>query len=174
MSKLLTADRIGGLIWFVFGVAVVYGSWQMDRLEAMNIPPSTAPGVVPALQGLGFIIFALILMFRAQQRTIANTYAPDGATTEAPVEPGDGVHWKRILVSWGLCVGYGAILLGSGMPYWPLTAAFLFLHVILFDETEQVPARPTLRRVLIAAVVALAISTVVTMVFRYVFLIRLP
>ena len=172
MNKLLTADRIGGLTWFVFGVAVVYGSWQMDRLESMNIPPSTAPGVVPALQGLGFIAFALILMFRAQKRAIVNTYAADDTTAEAPAE--QDFYWKRILLSWALCVGYGAVLLGSGVNYWALTAAFLFLHAVLLDDTEHVPARPTLRRIIVAAIVALSISTVVTLVFRYIFLVRLP
>src|ERR1044072_9945525 len=100
-AKLFTADRIGGLIWFVFGVAVVYGSWMMDRLESMNIPPSTAPGVVPALQGIGFIIFALILLFRSEQR-IANTYAPDADAAPAE-EPQESFYWKRILLSWSLC-----------------------------------------------------------------------
>ena len=171
-AKLFTADRIGGLIWFVFGVAVVYGSLMMDRLESMNIPPSTAPGVVPALQGIGFIIFALILMFRSEKHTIVNTYAP-GETDAAPAAQ-ESFYWKRILLSWGLCLAYGAVLLGSGIHYWALTVAFLFLHAILLDDTEQVPARPTLRRVIVAAVMALTIATIVTLIFRYIFLVRLP
>ena len=171
-AKLFTADRIGGLIWFVFGVAVVYGSWMMDRLESMNIPPSTAPGVVPALQGIGFIIFALILMFRSEKHTIVNTYAP-GETDAAPAAQ-ESFYWKRILLSWGLCLAYGAVLLGSGIHYWALTVAFLFLHAILLDDTEHVPARPTLRRVIVAAVMELTIATIVTLIFRYIFLVRLP
>jgi hypothetical protein len=173
-AKLFTADRIGGLIWFVFGVAVVYGSWMMDRLESMNIPPSTAPGVVPALQGIGFIIFALILMFRSEKRTIANTYAPDAAEAAPDESRQKSFYWKRILLSWGLCLVYGAVLLGSGIHYWALTAAFLFLHAILLDDTEQVPARPTPRRVVVAAIMALTIATIVTLIFRYIFLVRLP
>ncbi len=117
-TKLLSADRIGGLIWFVFGVAVVYGSWVMDRLESMNIPPSTAPGVVPGLQGIGFIIFALILMFRAQNRIIVNTYASDdaaGALADTNDADDGGFYWKRILLSWTLCMTYAAVLLGSGI-----------------------------------------------------------
>jgi hypothetical protein len=37
-----------------------------------------------------------------------------------------------------------------------------------------VPARPTLRRVIVAAVMALTIATIVTLIFRYIFLVRLP
>ena len=50
-------------------------------------------------------------------------------------------------MSWTLCMVYGGLLLGRGVPYWALTVAFLFAHIMLLDESDQVPARPTLRRV---------------------------
>jgi hypothetical protein len=172
----MSADRVGGLIWVVFGAAIVYGSWTMDRLESLRIPLSTVPGVVPGLLGIGIIIFGLILLGRRE----ASARAAMGPTFVAP-EPApspdgeaDGLHWKRILLSWTLCILYGGLLLGHGLPYWALTVAFLFLHILLLDESERVPALPTLRRVLVAAAVALAIATAVALVFRYVFLVRLP
>ena len=55
-----------------------------------------------------------------------------------------------------------------------LTAGFLFLHITLLDETERVPAVPTVRRMLVAAVLALSVATAVALVFRYIFLVRLP
>jgi hypothetical protein len=171
-AKLLTADRIGGLIWFVFGAAVIYGSWTMDRLESLKIPLSTAPGVVPGLYGIGFIVLAMILLFRSHQPKAVTSFAA-GDEAAAPAEDG-GFHWQRILLSWVLCMTYAAVLLGSGLPYWALTAGFLFLHIMLLDDSEQVPARPTVRRVLIAAVMALSVATVVSLVFRYIFLVRLP
>ena len=170
-TRPLTAERIGGLIWFVFGVAVVYGSWTMDRLESLNIPLATVPGLVPGLQGLGFIAFALILLFRSRPPQVATSFAGAG---EAAASDDEVVHWKRILTSWALCVSYGAVLIGSGVHYWALTVAFLFVHVMLLDDTEQVPARPTLRRTIVAAIMALTIATIVTLIFRYVFLVRLP
>ena len=66
------------------------------------------------------------------------------------------------------------MLLGGGLPYWVLTAAFLFLHVLLLDETSRVPASPTLRRLVIAAVIAPAVATAVMLTFQHVFLVRLP
>jgi hypothetical protein len=69
---------------------------------------------------------------------------------------------------------YGAVLLGGGLPYWVLTAAFLFLHFLLLDETEAVPAVPTLRRLATAAVIAPVVATVVMLVFQRIFLVRLP
>ena len=51
---------------------------------------------------------------------------------------------------------------------------FLFLHILLLDETERVPASPTLRRLLIAAVLAPVVATVVMLTFERIFLVRLP
>jgi hypothetical protein len=172
------ADRIGGLIWFVFGAAVVYGSWTMDRLEKLNIPPATAPGVVPGLLGLGIMAFALVLLLRRGRVATVDfsgaETAASGSTTAAPLADEGGFHWRRLALSAFLCLTYGAGLLGRGAHYWILTAGFLFLHLLLLDESEDVPARPTLRRFILAAALALAISTVVTLVFQHVFLVRLP
>ena len=65
-------------------------------------------------------------------------------------------------------------MLGSGIPYWLLTTAFLFLHIVLLDETSDVPARFNLRRAITAAILASAFATAVTLVFQYIFLVRLP
>lgn len=175
-ARLLSADRIGGLIWFVLGAAIVYGSWTMDRLEAQNVPAVTAPGLVPGLLGAGIIAFALVLLLRAHAApgapAIAAAPAAEAATDVAA--PAQGLHWKRVAVSLALCLTYGAVLLGRGVHYGLLTAGFLFLHILLLDETEQVPARLTWRRLVIAAVLATTVATAVALVFQYVFLVRLP
>ena len=172
-ARLLSADRIGGLIWFVFGAAIVYGSWTMDRLEAQNVPPVTAPGLVPGLLGAGIVAFALVLLLRAPAAP-ATEAAPTAEVIVDVAAPAQGFHWKRVAVSLALCLTYGAVLLGRGVHYGPLTAGFLFLHILLLDETEQVPARLTWRRLVIAAVMATAVATAVALVFQYVFLVRLP
>lgn len=178
MSTTISADRIGGLIWVVFGAAIVYGSWTMDRLESLKIPPATAPGVVPGLLGIGIILFGVILLVRreaAARAPVGPTFAIAPVEDAASVPHADGgLHWKRILLSWALCATYGGLLLGRGLPYWVLTVAFLFLHIVLLDETERVPAQPTVRRLLTAAILALSVATAVALVFRYVFLVRLP
>ena len=179
--RALSADRIGGLIWVAFGMAVVYGAWTMDRLQSLGIPPATAPGVVPGLLGIAFVIFGAILLARRQAPADHATEpviapSPDAAApadTPAPVAHGE-FDWKRVALSWLLCITYGGVLLGGGLPYWVLTAAFLFLHILLLDETSRVPASPTLRRLVIAAVVAPAVATAVMLTFQHVFLVRLP
>jgi putative tricarboxylic transport membrane protein len=183
MTQTLSADRVGGLIWIVFGAAVVYGSWIMDRLESLGIPPATAPGVVPGLLGIGIVIFGLVLVVRREPAArLAAAVPPDAAVDATPgaasdlgaVPHADEFHWKRGLLSWVLCMTYAAVLLGSGLHYWVLTVSFLLLHVLLLDETERVPARPTARRLIVAAILAPAVATAVMLVFERIFLVRLP
>ena len=174
--RTLSADRIGGLIWIVFGGAVIYGSWTMDRLQSLGIPPSTAPGVVPGLLGFGIIIFGLVLILRRE--VVSAPAFSEGAEGVAPAEAAapaaNEFHWKRAALSGFLCLTYGGVLLGSGLPYWLLTTAFLFLHIVLLDETADVPARPNARRLITAAIIAPAFAITVSLVFQYIFLVRLP
>jgi hypothetical protein len=177
MAKTISADHVGGAIWIAFGAAVIYGSWMMDRLESLGIPPATAPGVVPGLLGIGIIIFGLVLAVRRSPAGRSAAAADSAGPTVAEAEPAphtDEFHWKRVLLSWMLCMTYGGVLLGSGLHYWVLTASFLFLHVLLLDETERVPARPTSRRLLLAAMLAPAAATAVMLAFERIFLVRLP
>jgi len=180
-SRTISADHVGGLAWLVFGGAIVCGSWTMDRLESLQIPLATVPGLVPGLLGLGLMIFGMVLLSRRAGHAVAvPTFdaAPDAliAPDEKIVAPeaDASVQWMRAALSGGLCLLYGLILVGHGLPYWGATALFLFLHILLLDETEQVPARFNRRRMILALVVAGAVATVVSLVFRYIFLVRLP
>ena len=179
LTNLLSADRIGGLTWVAFGLAVVYGALAMDRLESLGIPLATAPGVVPGLLGIAFIIFGSILLVRHEPGAgdIPEPAIPASAAAAdavAATAHGDEFDWRRVALSWLLCVTYGGVLLGGGLPYWALTAGFLFLHILLLDETDRVPASPTLRRLVIAALVSPTVATVVMLTFERIFLVRLP
>ena len=180
---LLNADRIGGAIWLVFGAAVVYGSWTMDRLESLGINPVTAPGLLPGLLGLGFIGFGLVLLLRrGEPRLVGEAPAGTGAIETDAVEPAapghaageGGEDWRRLAISWALCMAFAGGLLGRGLPFWLLAAVFVFLHILLLDNADRIAARPLPRRAATAAVIAVATAAAVTFVFQNLFLIRLP
>ena len=175
----MTADRIGGIIWVALGAAIIYGSWTMDRLTSLQIHPATAPGLVPGLLGLGIAILGAVLIFR---RHAASTGDFSAAQEEQKTEIGpapeqaseEGIAWARVALSWALCITYGGVMLGHGLPYWLLTTCFLVLHIILIDETDKVPATFDRRRAITAAIIALVFANVVAQVFEKIFLVRLP
>ena len=68
-----------------------------------------------------------------------------------------------------------ALLLGRGLPYWLLTVGFLFLHIMLLDETERrAGAADAAPRSSSPPIIAPAVATAVALVFQYIFLVRLP
>jgi hypothetical protein len=162
-----TSDRIGGVIWALLGAAIVYGSWTMDRLQSLQAPPLTAPGLVPGLLGLGLIVLGAILILR--RASVVEPAQPE-AVARAPANQ-ESTDWHRVFVSWLLCITYAGVLLGRGVPYWVLTAAFLFLHLLLIRED---PSQRLAGRLLTAALLSVIVSAVVGSIFQYVFLVRLP
>jgi len=163
----MIGDRIGGAIWFVFGAAVFYGSWTMDRLASQNINPLTVPGLLPGILGVGMMVMALVLLSR---RGIGKAAS---AVNAAPAEE-TGTDWNRLLASWTLCVLFAGILLGRGLPFWLLAAGFVFVHILVLEERHRIEERSFLRRFIEAALIAAATSAVVTYLFQNLFLIRLP
>lgn len=169
-----SADRVGGLIWLVFGAGLTYASWTMDRLASQGIPPVTAPGLLPGLVGVGIVAFALVLLLR---RDGSHVHGLDddsivGSEGEEPVEhAGD---WRRLALSWTLCLAFAGVLLGRGLPFWLLAGTFVFLHVLLLDDPDRIAEKPLAKRALAAAIIAVATAAVVTFVFQKIFLVRLP
>lgn len=169
-----TPDRVGGLIWFVFGAAVVYGSWTMDRLESQNIDPVTAPGVVPGLIGFGIMLFALVLLLRPAGAAAGSHYGGHLIEAHAEEAADHPPNWRRLGLSWALCISFAGLLLGRGLPFWLLAGAFVFLHILLLDDPDRIAEHPFARRVAVAAAIAVCTSAVVMLVFQKVFLVRLP
>lgn len=155
----LGADRIGGLVWFVGGAAVLAASWTMDRLGERGVHPLTAPGLLPGILGIGMMALALFLLFRHP-----------AAVADAEE---DGTDRRKLATSFLLCVAYAGLLLGRGLSFPLLTTAFVFAHLLLVEESER-RARPLLRRIVEAGAIAAATAALVTLVFQHLFLIRLP
>lgn len=164
------AELISGLAWIALGAAIAYGSWTMDRLENLKIDPVTAPGLVPGVLGAVIVLCGLILSVRAVRagRRAATGSAEPEAGAREPLLNG------RALLSIALCLGFGAGLVGRGVPFWAGAAAFLFVHIVAFEFAEKREKRARGRAVLLAAVVGVAASFAVTLVFQELFLVRLP
>jgi hypothetical protein len=156
------ADLVWALIWIVFGAAVFYGSWTMDRLTTLHINPYTAPGLVPAALGIGLIVLGGVLLLRAVRSTDIQP-----TTAVSPVT-------RRLLLALALCLAYGIGLVGRGLPFWLTTFLFVFIGILVFQWPERRARGELVRGAVVALLCAVGTAAAVTLVFQELFLVRLP
>lgn len=161
------ADLLAGLLFAALGLAVLYGSWTMPRLEERGIHPLTVPGLVPGLLGLALLLCGGLLAAGAWRSGHLGTgLAALLALARAPAA-------ARLAAALALILGYTLVLVGW-LPFWLATALFVFAFIACF-EIWLAPATPPLGRTLAwAAGVALVTGVAVVLVFERGFLVRLP
>jgi len=158
-----TADLVWSLLWIAVGAAMFVGGFTMDRLEGQHINPYTAPGLVPALLGIGISVLGAILLARSiRQRTSARA----GDVTRAST--------GRLALAAALCIAYAAGLVGRGVPFWLATAAFVFVAILAFRWPELKARGQLAKGAAVAAACAIGTAAAVTLVFQELFLVRLP
>jgi hypothetical protein len=155
--------------WVALGIAVLIGSITMDRLEQQHINPYTAPGLLPGLLGIMMILLGGILGLRSLRR---------GALHQAPLPPSahDSERWRRIWVVLALCLGYGIVLIGHGLPFWLASTIYVTASILIIQRMSRDPAqrRQTPRAWAKALTIGLSASVVTHLVFQEFFLVRLP
>ncbi len=157
------SDPVFAAGWIAFGAVVLAASWRMDRLGSLSINPLSAPGLVPGLLGALIVVFGGLLLVRSLAAS---------APGEAPARASP----LRIALSLALCVGYGAGLLGRGLPFWLATAGFLFVAILAFRWLDRdAGAPPGLARLAASSgAIALGAALAIGFVFERLFLVRLP
>ena len=155
--------------WLALGVATVIGSFTMDRLESQNINPVTVPGLLPGLLGLAMILLGSVLGLRSWRR---------GAFTQAvPARTADDrEQFRRVATAIALCIGYGVVLVGHGIPFWLASSIYVTASILIFRRLSRDPHERRLdaRAWIKALVIGVASSVITWAVFEQVFLVRLP
>jgi len=159
-------DAVG---WTALGLAVLAGSITMDRLEQQNINPVTVPGLLPGLLGLAMVLLGAVLGLRSWRRGALHA-APAPATAHTREER------KRVWIAVALCVGYGVVLVGHGIPFWLASTVYVTATILVFRRMSPDPAERSLgARAWLQALAIGAIASVTTwLVFEQLFLVRLP
>lgn len=153
------ADRLTACVLFALGAAMAAGGWTMDRLEVRHIHPASIPGLVPMILGVLMMICAALLWREAK--------AGEGMTAMQ-----DG-SWLRLGLTGGLSLVYALVLVGW-LPFLWATAIFVtaFAAVFSWPEDGGTPARLKALGISVALGILTGWST--TILFREVFLVRLP
>ena len=163
------ADLRDGLAWVLLGGAVLVGSVTMDRLERQDVNPYTVPGLLPGLLGIAMIVLGGILALRSWQR---------GALQEValPVTADQREQRRRIWIVISLCLGYGVVLVGHGLPFWLASTIYVTGSILILQRLSHDPQarKLTLRAIVIALAIGLGAAVVTHLVFQELFLVRLP
>ena len=165
---LAASDLRDALGWLVFGVAVLVGSFRMDRLEAQHINPYTVPGLLPGLLGLVMILLGALLAVRSWGRGARLGGAPRLAV--------DWASLRRLGVVLALILVYTVVLLGRGLPFWVGSALYVTASIVLLQAPQRALAGRGLhwRDIAFAAAVGIGSGVVIEYVFQELFLVRLP
>src|SRR5215204_2913540 len=105
------SDFIFAIGWIGLGIAILIGSVTMDRLEKQNINPYTIPGLLPGLLGIAITILGVLLALRSWRAGALASGSGRGASSNRAEQ-------KRLLLVLGLCLTFGAGLVGHGLPFW--------------------------------------------------------
>ena len=159
-------DAIG---WIVLGVAVLVGSLTMDRLANQNINPVTVPGLLPGLLGIAMILLGGVMAMRSVGQGALHERVP--AAT-----PHQREERRRVWIAVALCVGYGVVLVGHGLPFWLASSIYVVAAILIFRRLSPDAAerRLGLRSWITALVIGVSASVITWLVFEKLFLVRMP
>ena len=144
------ADFVTALVWIALGLAIVAGALAMDRLERFGAKVYTAPGLVPGILGALIAFLGGVLLLRSVRRGAVASFAERWLPTRR-----DARTLARTTLAIALSLVYTLVLVGHGLPFWLVTAVFVFVFMLLFDLPERRARGETARGVvLIAAIVA--------------------
>ena len=163
----LRSDFLSALGWMAFGIAILIGSVMMERLEKQGINPYTIPGLLPGLLGIAMTILGALLAarsWRPQLLASANRAAVNRA------------EQMRILLVLGLCLAFGVVLVGHGLPFWLAAAIFVTIAILSlqYQARQSTGQQLTVRRFAMTAAIGLGAGVAITIVFQEIFLVRLP
>jgi putative tricarboxylic transport membrane protein len=162
----LRSDFRSALGWMALGIAILIGSVTMDRLEKQGINPYTIPGLLPGLLGCAMTILGALLALRSWRPHLL-------ASKSAPA---DRAERKRLLLVLGLCLAFGVVLVGHGLPFWLAAAIFVTVAIVSlqYQQRQSIDRKPSPRMLLKAAAIGLGAGVIITIVFQEIFLVRLP
>jgi hypothetical protein len=163
------SDLRQALGWMVLGVAVLIGSVMMDRLERQDVNPYTVPGLLPGLLGIAMILLGGILALRSWRRGALSLPAMADSADER--EQG-----RRVWIVIALCLGYGVVLVGHGLPFWLASTIYVSGSILILQRLSRDPGQRqmTVKSVSKALIIGVGAAVITHLVFQELFLVRLP
>jgi hypothetical protein len=165
----MRSDFLSAIGWMGLGIAILIGSLTMDRLENQDINPYTIPGLLPGLLGIAMTILGALLAARSWRSGLLAPIVRGSASTPH-------ADRKRLVLVLGLCLAFGVILVGHGLPFWLAAAIFVSVAILSLQSRQRQSAgqKLSLRMIAGAMAIGLGAGLAITLVFQELFLVRLP
>jgi len=167
-KSMLKADFFTSIVLFLFGTAILVISLQMPTMADQNQSKFSAPGIVPGFIGVMLMLLSISMLLRSiKNKALAEIR--EGLITKASLSQ---VTTQRIGLTLLLCVSYGLLL---GKLWFPVpTFLFIFVFIFAFEYDFKATLKPQIRKIVVAALIALITTILVTLVFQKLFLVNLP
>jgi hypothetical protein len=165
----LRSDFLSAFGWMGLGIAILIGSVMMDRLEKQDINPYTIPGLLPGLLGIAMTILGALLAARSWRPGLLAPAVTGSASTHR-------AERRRLVLVLGLCLTFGVVLVGHGLPFWLAAAIFVTVAIVSLQaqQRQSTGQKLSLRGVVTVAAIGLGAGFAITLVFQELFLVRLP
>jgi hypothetical protein len=171
-SESITSQRtdfLSAIAWMALGIAILIGSVMMDRLEDQDINPYTIPGLLPGLLGIVMTILGALLALRSWRPGILTS-------TPSTDHSADHADYKRLLLVLGLCLIFGVVLIGHGLPFWLAGAIFVTASILSlqYQQRKSSGQGMSIRSIATATAIGVGAGLAITIVFQDLFLVHLP
>lgn len=162
------ADFFISIFLFLFGLVVLILSIRMPTFRELRANPYSAPGIVPGIMGVILSFMGAILFIRS---VIRQGYKIKLSSKAIRIFfKNDSI--KRLLITLFLSVFY-VVLLGR-INYFLLTGMYIFIFVFAFEFKIKKNILFQRKTIFFALLEAVFIAALISFVFRYLFLVRLP
>ena len=168
-SNMPKADFLMSMLFILFGGFVIIISSRMPNFADQNANPYSAPGVVPSILGVIFVILGLVMLIRS---IFKKGYRLGITGTNISAWFRDQTT-HRFLITLILSVIYALILLGR-MHFMLATGLYMFTFVVLFEYKRGTGLFAQKKTFLMALLLAVITSGSIYWVFRYLFLVNFP
>ncbi|HER23548.1 MAG TPA: hypothetical protein ENO17_00560 [Candidatus Atribacteria bacterium] len=162
------ADFITSIFLVIFGLAIFLISIRMPTFRNLGANPYSAPGIVPSMLGAIIFILGMILFFRSIAREgYKINYSLNSIKkiiTKKPIQ--------RFLTVLFLSLSY-VFLLGK-VDYFLLSSGYIFVFILAYELNIKKSIVQQNKTMIFALAEAVLIGGSIALVFRYLFLIRLP
>ena len=164
-KNIARADFYTAVVLVAFGITVTVMARYMPDIPR---DPYSAPGVLPTFLGVVITGLGLVMLVRSVMRTKGRLGVSGTEFKNAVSSAGT----RRMMATAAICLVY-AFLVGK-ISFTIITFFFVFWFIVFFEYDRKTPFGRQIKKLLVAALVAIAASGAITVIFTYLFLVRLP